>query len=159
MPNERTYSFLEAKQKIEAYCAYQERCSFEIENKLKLWGVDHEDRGRLLAFLIEHNFLNEERFAESFVSGKVNIKRWGRIKIKQQLKAKFISEYSTRKALESIDPELYYNNLVHLAEFKSNQLKGEKNSFKKRVKLLMFLAGKGYEMDLINDVVNELLND
>ena len=159
MPHERTYSFLEAKQKIEAYCAYQERCSFEVENKLKMWGVDHEDRGRLLAFLIEHNYLNEERFAESFVSGKVNIKRWGRIKIKQQLKAKFISEYSTRKALESIDQELYYKNLVHLAEFKLNQLKGEKDGFKKRVKLLRFLAGKGYEMDLINDAVNDLLND
>lgn len=159
MPNEGTYSFLEAKQKIEAYCAYQERCSFEVENKLKMWGVDHEDRGRLLAFLIEHNFLNEERFAESFVSGKVNIKRWGRIKIKQHLKSKFISEYSIKKAIGSIDQDQYYRNLEHLAEFKFNQLKGEKDMFKKRVKLLRFLASKGYEMDLINDAVNDLLNN
>ena len=87
------YSFLEAKTKLEALCAYQERCSFDLDKKMKEWGVDTEDRNRLLAHLIEHNFLNEERFAEAYVSGKVNIKKWGRVKIKMQLKSKKISNY------------------------------------------------------------------
>lgn len=159
MSADMKYSFLEAKQRIEAYCAYQERCSYEVENKLKLWGVDREDRDRLLAFLIEHNFLNEERFAESFTSGKVNIKRWGRVKIKQQLKSKFISDYSIKKALESIDDETYYNNLQHLARIKNKSLISEKNTYTKKMKLLRFLTGKGYELDLINDVLDELVND
>jgi regulatory protein len=88
-----SYSFLEAKSKLEALCAYQERCSFDLNKKMIQWEIDTEDRNRLLAHLIENNFLNEERFAEAFVSGKVNIKRWGRNKIKKHLKSQFVSDY------------------------------------------------------------------
>ena len=95
---------MEAKVKLEALCAYQERCSFELEKKMQLWGLDPENQRILLADLITNNFLNEERFAEAFVSGKINIKKWGRIKIKMELKRKFISDYSINKA----DEALYY---------------------------------------------------
>ena len=89
----RKYSFLEAKTKLEALCAYQERCSSELQKKLVQWRFNQEDMDRLLAHLISDDFLNEERFALAFVSGKVNIKKWGRIKIRQQLKLKHISKY------------------------------------------------------------------
>ena len=150
------YSFLEVKTKLEAFCAYQERCAYELENKMKLWGVDYEDRGRLLAHLIEHNFLNEERFAEAYVSGKVNIKRWGKIKIRQHLKQKFISEYSIKKAIEGIDGDMYMLNLRNLASHKYNGLSKEKDGYPKKVKIYRFLVSKGYETDLFMDIVDEL---
>lgn len=153
-----SYSILEAKNKLEALCAYQERCSFDLEKKMIQWGIDAEDRGRLLAHLIENNFLNEERFAEAFVSGKVNIKRWGKIKIKQHLKKKFISEYSTKKALSSIDDKVYLQNLNSLAEKKYHALKGPDN-YEKKVKIMRFLASKGYEQDLFMDVVNDMFTN
>ena len=153
-----TYSFLEAKQKLEVLCAYQERCSFDLEKKMKSWNLDAEDRGQLLAHLIENNFLNEERYAEAFVSGKVNIKRWGRIKIRQHLKQKFISDYSIKKAMASIDEDLYVNNINHLSLKKYESLQGS-NNYQKKVKIFRYLASKGYEQDLFFESVNRLFGD
>jgi len=159
MLSERKYSFLEAKTKLEALCAYQERCSSELETKLYQWRFDQEDSDRLLAHLISNNFLNEERFAEAFVSGKVNIKKWGEIKIRQHLKQKRISKYSMDKGIASIDSEVYISNLTGLAERKFISLKGERDSYAKKVKVYRFLASKGYETDLIKDIVDPLFLD
>ena len=158
MKSECKYSFLEAKSKLEALCAYQERCSSELEKKLYDWGIDSEDRGRLLSHLISNNFLSEERFAEAFVSGKINIKKWGRIKIRQHLKAKRISDYSIKKGMDSIDDEVYFKNLERLAEKKILSLSKERESYAKKAKVYRFLASKGYETEFIRDVADPLLD-
>ena len=155
----RKYSFLEAKTKLEALCAYQERCSSELEKKLVQWRFNQEDTDRLLAHLISNNFLNEERFALAFVSGKVNIKKWGRIKIRQHLKAKYISKYSIDKGVASIDEDVYLGNLTGLALRKYELLKSEKNSYNKKVKIYRFLSSKGYETDLIHPIVDEIFRE
>ncbi|MBL1279212.1 MAG: RecX family transcriptional regulator [Fluviicola sp.] len=149
---------MEAKSKLEFLCAYQERCSSELEKKLYDWGINQEDRARLLSHLISNNYLNEERFAEAFGSGKVNIKKWGRIKIRQHLKQKRISDYSIKKALTSIDEDTYTANLQGLAEKKWESLSKERDSYKKKVKVYRFLASKGYETDLLRECVDEISN-
>lgn len=155
MLSERKYSFLEAKTKLEALCAYQERCSSELEKKLFQWRFDREDTDRLLAHLISNNFLNEERFAEAFVSGKVNIKKWGKNKIIQHLKQKRISKYSIDKGIASISDEVYFSNLRGLAERKYLSLDREKDGYPKKVKIYRYLSSKGYETDLIKETVEE----
>jgi regulatory protein len=155
MPSGRKYSLLEAKTKLEALCAYQERCSQELDRKMIQWGLDEEDRNALLADLISNNFLSEERFAEAFVSGKINIKRWGKIKIRQQLKQKAISEYSIKKAMDGITDEVYFGNLNRLAEHKYTTLKGP-DDYNKKVKLYRYLSGKGYETEFVREVVDNV---
>ncbi len=155
MKLERKYSLLEAKARLEALCAYQERCSCELAKRMQSWNLDREDQDRLLAELISSNFLNEERFAEAFVSGKMRIKRWGKIKIRIELKKRFISNYSIDKALREIDLDEYWKNLVHLSERKW-ALSTEKDLFKRKVKLYRFLNTKGYESDLIKDAVDAI---
>lgn len=158
MKSECKYSLLEAKSKLEALCAYQERCSFDLQKKMNSWGLDRETQDRLLAELISSNFLSEQRFAEAFVSGKVRIKRWGRIKIRIELKKKMISDYSIKKGFEQIDGDEYWNNLIHLTERKWQDLQKEKDLFKRKGKLFRFLASKGYESDLIQMAIEELEN-
>ncbi len=159
MTSECKYSFLEAKAKLEALCAYQERCSFELNSKMYDWGIDSEDRDRLLAHLISFNYLNEERFAEAFCSGKVNIKRWGRVKIRQHLKQKRISDYSIKKGLSSINEDTYLKNIEHLSVQKINSLSREKNSYTKKTKVYRFLSSKGYETELIREIVDGLMDN
>lgn len=149
-------SFLEAKAKIEAYCAYQERCQYEVATKLYAWGIVGEQQDQLISDLIVNRFLDEERFAEAYVSGKFRIKRWGRIKIRQHLKQKQISEYSIKKGLASIDMEEYYASIAHLIERKSADLEAETDPWKKKAKIVRFLASKGYEQELIYEVLGEL---
>lgn len=159
MNDKLKYSFLEAKHKMEAYCAYQERCHFEVSNKLQSFDLSYEQQQQLIADLITNRFLDEERFAEAFASGKFRIKKWGKIKIRQHLKQRFVSEYSIKKALLAIDNEEYYAMLEKLASTKLRELENERDSWKKKSKLLRFLASKGYEQDLIFEVTNNSTNE
>lgn len=152
------YGLLEAKTKIEAFCAYQERCDQEIRQKLKEWGMDYEHVDILISDLIQQNFLNEERFASAFVSGKFRIKRWGRIKIKQHLKQKNISTYSMNKGLAEIDEAEYLKTLEELAVSK-NALTNAKNKWDRLAKLQRYLQSKGYENDLIRETLDQILGD
>ena len=158
MKSECKYSFLDAKAKVEALCAYQERCQFEIDQKLISWGFSEEDRNALIAHLIENRFLDEERFALAFVSGKSSIKRWGRIKIKNHLRQKHISTYSIQKGLDSIDPDQYWETLVHLADRKIPETLGNVDLWALKAKVARFLQSKGYEQDLIMDAIQQVVN-
>lgn len=150
------YSFLEAKAKLEALCAYQERCQFEIDQKLYLWNFQIEQREQLIADLISNNFINEERFAGAYVSGKFNIKKWGRNKIKAHLKLKQISSYSINKGMKEIDPDKYWATILYLAQKKKTELVQKKGDlWDQKVKIYRFLLSKGYESDLISDAIKE----
>lgn len=154
MKKEVNYSFLEAKQKIEAWCAYRDRCHSEVEKKLYGYGLDDEDTNALLAHLIQSNFVNEQRFAESFVSGKFRIKKWGRNKIIAHLKQKSVPQRCINDALIEIDENEYYLQLQSLALRKWKEKSG--NNFEKKVKVQRFLASKGYEFELIYKVLDEI---
>lgn len=154
--HESTYTFLEAKTKLESLCAYQERCQFEIDQKLISWKFPPDQRDQLIADLISNNFINEERFAEAFVSGKFNIKKWGRIKIKSNLNQKFISNYSIQKGLKEIDQEKYWSTIVSLAIKKKIELSSKKgNIWDQKAKVYRFLQSKGYESDIASDAIKE----
>jgi regulatory protein len=154
MNQEQQYSFLEVKHKIEQWCAYRDRCHKEVYEKLRKYGLDDEDTSALISHLIEYKFLDEQRFADSFVSGKYRIKKWGRIKISSHLKQKDIPSPCIKSALKTIDEEQYYENLKSLATKKWNEKSG--TSFERKVKVQRFLAGRGYEFDLMNDILSDL---
>src|SRR6476661_8147393 len=115
MPYRKTLSKEQALQKAKHYCGYQERSHFEAKEKLYSFGLHKQDVELVLSQLIEENYLNEERFAVRFASGKFSLKHWGRIKIKYELKQKQVSEYCIKAALEEIDEEEYKNSLMKLA--------------------------------------------
>ena len=153
------YSFLEAKAKLEALCAYQERCQFEMDQKLYLWNFQSEQRDQLIADLISNNFINEERFSGAYVSGKFNIKQWGRIKIKTHLKQKKISTYSINQGMKEIDPDKYWETILHLSEKKKKEIESKKGDiWKKKAKVFRYLQSKGYESDLISEAINEVFS-
>ncbi|MFA5245064.1 MAG: regulatory protein RecX [Pedobacter sp.] len=148
----KIFSREQARLKAEAYCAYQERSQSEIRNKLYEWGLHQKDVEEIISELIGENFLNEERFALAYTLGKFRIKGWGKIKIKQGLKLKRVPDKMIKKVLNSIDDEDYQNRLKLILEKKSNSIT-EKDPFRRRYLLAHFAAGKGYEQDLISDLL------
>lgn len=152
MVEKQSYDYSTVKLKLEAYCAYQDRCTFEIEQKLMNWGLNETDRSALIAYLREQRFLSDERYVESFISGKVKIKRWGRAKIKMQLRQKRIPEDLIQSGMSQIDEELYFTNLSSLMATKLKDLEREKDEYVKKGKLFRFLASKGYHSDEISEV-------
>ena len=148
----KLFSREQAKIKAESYCAYQERSQFEIRNKLYEWGLHQRDVEEIISELIELNFLNEERFALAYSLGKFRIKGWGKIKIRQGLKLKRIPDKLIIKSLKSIEYDDYLMMLKKILQKKSNTI-SEKDPFKKRYLLTRFASSKGYESDLITDLL------
>ncbi|WP_187264552.1 regulatory protein RecX [Pontibacter beigongshangensis] len=151
----KSYTPKQALLKVASYCAYQERTQQEVRTKLYSYGLSPDEVEELIVRLSQEKLLDEERYAQAFVRGKYGLKKWGRRKIMQGLKAKGISDYCIKQGLKEIDPEQYEQNLLHLLE-KKNSTEKEKNPFLRRQKLAYFLMSKGYENDLVNDALKGL---
>lgn len=138
------------------FCAYRDRSHKEVEEKLREMRMIPSAQEQIIIQLMQEDFLNEERFARSFVRGKFRIKKWGRIKIKQELKFREISSPIIKLAFTEIEEKDYRSTLYEVAEKKLRLIK-EKDSYKKRQKLSDFLLRKGYESALVYDTVNDLI--
>ena len=145
-----------ARQKIRHFCSYQERSHQEVKEKLYGFGLYKVDVETLLSEMIEENYLNEERYAIAFAGGKFRIKKWGRVKIRYELKQKRISEYCTRLGLAAIDEDEYLKTLHSLFEQKRASVKSEKNIFVKKQKIRSFLMQRGFEPQLISGLLQNM---
>ena len=155
--SECKYSFSEAIIKIESWCAYQDRCTFEVEQKLTSWNIPLEQQSEIIKHLLSNRFLDDKRFVESFVSGKFKIKRWGKIKIKHHLIQKRIDKVSIQEGLKTIELDAYLETMKHLAQKKFLEKKVKDDLWAIRRRVITYLASKGYESDLIHDVVAEVV--
>ena len=142
---------------ITRYCQYQERCQKEIRNKLYENGADKEEVGQIMTELIEQKLVDEERFARAFARGKFRIKNWGKKKIVYELKQNQISDYCIRKGLSEIDEEEYMATLERLTEKKMPDILKDRNVFTRRAKLQRYLSQKGFENDLITEMLQKFI--
>ena len=131
----KTYTVAEAKERMERYCNYQERCHKEVLQKLRQMRMIPEAIELIIATLIQENYLNEERFARSFARGKLRIIR--------ELKFREISPYNIECAMQEIEDE-YEEVFDALAQKKADTIT-EKNIQKARRKLADYLLYKGWE--------------
>lgn len=144
-----------AKGKLETYCAYQERCPWDIRKKLFEKGIRSEDVEPLIDDLIHKGFLDEGRFSCAFARGKFRIKKWGKIRITRELRRREINSIQIIKALKEIDPVEYFDTLLSLTEKRWEKTK-EKDLFKKRYLVMQFLNSKGFEEDLIREAIQNI---
>lgn len=132
------------KLKLERFCAYQERSLFEVDKKLRTYTNNEKTITKVIQGLFSDNFLNEDRFVDSYVKGRVNQKRWGKQKIKAGLINHKIPSGMIDKKLSEISFQVYQKNLLTLAKKKVKTLKKEDSEFDKKTKVMRFLYSKGY---------------
>ena len=157
MNSKSTSSVTEVIQKLESYCSYQERCHAEVQEKLRGFAISATDKERVIVHLIDTNFLNEERFACLFAISKFHQKKWGKIRIKNELKARRISDYLVTKGLKEIPMEEYEATFETLSE-KHWETLPERDSSKKRKKFCDYLLRKGWESDTVYAKLKQLEN-
>ena len=153
MQKNKTYNIKETTEKIQSFCALQDRCQWEVQNKMRQWGVEEYLIENIVTDLILEKFIDEQRFSESFCRGKFRIKRWGKVKIKNELRLRKISVSCIEKGLEQIEDEEYYSILKELYEKKNSSLK-EQNLFIRNKKIVKYLQQKGFESNLIWELIN-----
>lgn len=151
----KSYSLEQALSRLQRYCTYQDRCHIEVERKLTEMRMIPQAKEQIIMALIEDDYLNEERFALAFVKGKFRIKKWGRIRLKAELKKRKISKYLIKSALEQISEKDYLFTFEELANRKANSIKADSILLKKK-KLADYLIYRGWESSLVNNKVNQL---
>lgn len=139
--------------KIERFCVYRERCQQEVKDKLRKLGATEQALNNMLSYLEENDFVNEVRFAKLFAIGKFRIKRWGKIKIRTELRKKNIPFNLIEEALNEIKQEEYMKTLTYLAKKKKNQIKNKEYRIQK---IGLFLLSKGFEQELIRKVLKTI---
>ncbi|NND31637.1 MAG: RecX family transcriptional regulator [Saprospiraceae bacterium] len=152
----KTYSVTEAKRRLERYCAYQERCHKEVRQKLRDMHMIPAAVDQIIAHLLEHDFLNETRFAQAFARGKFRTKKWGKQRLVRELKMRDISQYNIKLALKEISETDYIATFHKLAEKRWLQLNSEENLQRKKKKFLDYMNYRGWESALIWDKLREL---
>ncbi len=152
----KTYSVEEALSKLQNYCSYQERCHQEVYQKLKKMRMIPKAIDSIIVDLIKHNYLNESRYATTFVRGKFRIKKWGKRRLILELRKRDIGKVNIILAIEKIDYNEYIEVFNDLAEKRLSQFI-EINVLKKKKKLADYLLYRGWESQLVYDKVNDLI--
>ena len=136
--------------KVLRYCAYQDRCTQEVRNKLATFDMPASEKAKLLKLLVDEGYLDDERYASTFVRSKIHLKKWGVNKIRMSLKMKGISDEIISNALSEIDPEIYREELIKVLKAKKIN---ESDPYKKKAKLAQYAMQKGYEPSLVWDAL------
>ena len=140
-------------EKMKHYCAYQERCQKEVEEKLRELKVDRDMADEIILSLLHENFLKEERYARAIARGKFRINQWGKNKIKAALRFSQISDNLIQMAMSEIDDEEYQQTIQKLYDSKYHSLRDSKPAVRKQ-KTINYLLQKGFEMGDIMKQVN-----
>ena len=138
-------------EKISRYCAIQERCKYDVINKLKSYKVDQDELQSYIDYLQKNNFLNEERFVELYIRSKINQNDWGPLKIKYSLYQKNIPEVVIDRFLNRYDKEFFK---LKIKEYlKKHKVEIDKLSYNEKIYWAKHLQQKGYDLEIINDLI------
>ena len=150
-----SFSVQELQKKLEYYCSYQERCHYEVYNKLKGLTRNNDDINQVITKLIDDGYLNETRFSKEFTIGKFNHKNWGRIRIKLELKKRKISTKNIEIGLNELDDGKYLKKLEDLFKRKL-EIHSYKMDIYSKKKIFEYFNYRGWEKDLIFKKLNAL---
>ena len=128
--------------KMERYCAFQERCEQEVRNKLRETPISTAQRDEIVRRLKEHDFLNEQRFIETFIRSKLH-DQWGKLKIREGLYQKGADSSLLQEAINAIDEEEYAQVLQGAIEKWKRLHPADADN---RNKILHGLLTKGFEV-------------
>ena len=149
-------TFEQALQKLTAMCASAEHCEHEMMEKMRRWEVAEPDQQRVMAYLREKHFVDDERYARAFISDKVKYNKWGRRKVEQALWAKQIAEDIRQRALDDVENSTWHNMLRELLEAKRRQTKA-RDDYEMKMKLTRFAMSRGFDYDIIKDCTDDII--
>ena len=145
-----------ARLKIFRYCSYQERSHQEVRQKLYHFGLRENEVDSIVTDLMTAGFLNEERFARAFAGGKFRMKKWGRLKIQNELEFRGLTRNCIKSGMQEIDERDYRKSLEQLLTKKAGALVKLEDSFMKRDRLANYAINKGFEPELVWETIKAL---
>lgn len=151
--NTRTYEQMLFK--ASAYCATAEHCEADVRTKLQTWACSPEHIDKIIDYLKNENFLNEQRYCNAFVRDKFRFNQWGKTKIAMMLRTKNIAEETIAEAIDQIDDATYQQTVTTLLQTKLKGLK-YRDEYDRKAKLIRFAQGRGFEYGIIAAAIEQL---
>lgn len=149
----------ELLQKAMMLCSKREYCSSDIAARIEQWGErDKSVTDRIIERLKAERFIDDSRYCRAFVLDHFRYQRWGRKKIMMSLKMKRLAGEAISVGLGAIEEEEYRRVLREIIENHRKSIKA-KNRFDLKNKLLRHALAKGYESDLVFEVINSLFDE
>ena len=139
-----------ALSRLAAACSRREHCTGEMLEKMRQWKLSDEAQARIIKYLTENIYIDDERFARLFVRDKMTFNKWGRKKIEQALWMKRIDEKLISDILDEIDKNEWKTILLPLLKAKRKTIKAE-SDYDCSMKLIRFALSRGFTMDVIHD--------
>ena len=153
MPADKSMDYDAALKRAAALCSSQEQCTSSIRKKLDIWNISAQDAEKIILVLSREKFLDDQRYASFYVRDKFRFNSWGKIKLRVMLSQKEIPGPAIEEALNQLDPDLYKETCARLISEKAATIK-ETNQFKRKGKLFRFAAQRGFESDLIHQILS-----
>ena len=151
-------NYNEILNRVKRYCKYQERCKSELENKLNRLEVSDKMKGLIIHELSEKEFFNNKRFSNEYAVGKFRNNNWGKVKIRYNLKFKSIEKNIIDEALKKIPEDDYLSTFNKIAQkywIDASQL----DLIPRKRRFFRTLQRKGWEFDLINEFLSEIIKN
>jgi regulatory protein len=155
MTDDFTFPEKEVLKKLTRFCAYRDRSKSEVEQKLRALGVNADKAAKFITLLENENYLNQKRFVEAYINGKLHRNHWGKIKIIAGLRARHISGEDISAGIARIDTGDYYTILKKVLQSKAALLKVADDKLK-RQKLIAYAASKGFTYDEIINCLKDM---
>jgi regulatory protein len=143
-------------EKARRFCLYRERSRFEVDKKIKSWGIPHSLTSKIMKTLEDEQFINDERFARIYAKSKFNTNKWGKIKIGTSLQNMQIPHNQIQEALREIPEEEYLKTLEKLASCKEAELRKKYEGFDKKTRIINYLLQKGFESALVYKIADQI---
>ena len=145
--------------RAERYCANEEQCRTSVRKKLCDWGASLDASGKIVSRLVDQGFIDEKRFAKSYVNSKLRTQKWGRLKVIYQLRSKQIPPKFITEAMAEVTDEEYRGIMLGVANTKWATYSTTDTVAKRRAKLTTFLASRGYESPEIQQMLADHFSD
>lgn len=145
----------QALQKLAALCSQSEHCTSEMKEKMTRWGIEDDAQQRVMEYLVANRYVDDRRYARSFVNDKLKYNKWGPRKIEQALWMKHIDDSIRQEALDDVDNAEYICVLRPLLQSKRKTTKAE-SDYEMNQKLLRFAIGRGFTFEQVKEVIDEV---
>jgi len=146
-----------AKSRAINYISGKLKTKYEVRLKLKEKDFTEDIIDEVIDILEKEEYLNDRLYCEVFIEDKKQLNGYGKNKIKSLLIQKGVSKSVFEDFLDEFEYEEEFDNALKMGIKKLNLLSNEEDVFKKKQKLINYLAYRGFSFDVINDVLREIL--
>jgi len=148
----------EALKRLSSLCAKSEHSSGEANEKMIRWGLSPQSRSKVIAKLIDAQFIDDSRFARFFVHDKIQFNHWGRRKIEIALRQKGVDPDTASEALDAVDDDEYLSILRPMIKAKEKTVTGA-SDYERAMKTIKWAMGRGFTIDLIRKCIDDIAAD